>query len=636
MFQRRRNMGVAGVAAVAATALLAAGCGSSNSGTTSNSSSSVKNAVATLPIVTGTGANCIYPFTGTQCYSVANYEDFMYQMQLPLYQFGNNTSNNVTVDYPLSPADAPIYKNGGKTVVINLKGWKWSNGESVDAKDLILDLNMLEAEKANFAGYSPGLLPDNMSSYSATGPDQVTLNLKQAYGNTWFTYNQLAILEPMPMAWDVTSLTGAPGSGGCTTDSAADGWAKCKAVFTFMNAQNKDTSTYATNKLWQVVDGPYHLTSYNVNGNFTLVPNPKYSGAPKASVTLKFVEYTSDTTVYTGLKTGALTTDGPNIQIPDSDLAPAGKGFLPPSNPLASAGYGLDVAYSYGIGYAYINFNNPTYGPAFKQLYFRQALMELNNQKAMSSSVGRGYNYPTTSGVPPQPSAGNPFISSAMQENGGQGPYPYDPTKAKALLASHGWKVVGGVLTCESAGTAASDCGAGVAKGTQAKFSMLYTSGVSTQQSFVEILKSGFGQAGIQLTAEPETFDTLLGDTVPCTPKESRCKWTFLYLGGWLFNGPGFEPTGEPLYQTGSPNNSGNYSNPTMDSLINATHTSGSMTVFHNYANYTATQVPALWMPWNTGIVAVSNKLHNATWSPFLTWYPQYWTCSNATCGSTG
>jgi len=633
MFGRRRKISVAGVAAVAATALLAAGCGSSSSSSPS-STTSVKNAVATLPLVTGTGANCIFPFEGTQCYSVANYEDFEYQMVLPLYTFGSNSETNVTVNYVQSPADAPIYKNGGKTVVINLKGWKWSNGQVVDAKSVIFFLNMLEAEKTAFAGYSPGLLPDNMSSYSATGPDQVTLQLKQAYGATWFTYNQLAILTPMPEAWDVTSLTGAPGSGGCATDSAADGWAKCKAVYTFLNTQNKDTATYATSPLWKVVDGPYKLVSYNVDGDILMKPNASYSGSPKASVTLKFQEYTSDTAVYTGLRTGALTTDGPNVSVPSTDLAPAGKGFVPPSNPLAAAGYTLEPAYEYGIGYAYINFNNPTYGPAFKQLYFRQALMELNNQKSMSSSVGRGYSYPTTSGVPPEPSAGNPFISSDMTENGGQGPYPYDPSKAEALLAAHGWKVVGGVLTCESAGSGSADCGAGVAKGTQAKFSMAYTSGLSVQADMVQILKSGFAQAGIQLTAVPETFDDLLADTVPCKPTASSCKWTFLYLGGWLFNGPGFEPTGEPLYETGSPNNSGSYTNPEMDTLINDTHTSASMTVFHTYANYTATQVPALWMPWNTSIDAISKDLHNAYWSPFLTWYPQYWTCSTATCGT--
>ncbi len=633
MFERRRKVSVAGgVAAIAAVAMLAAGCGSSATTTTSSPSTgtSVKGAVATLANITGTGANCIFPMETTACYSVSNYEDFMYLMYRPLYMFGGN-NDSIQVNYALSPADAPIYSDGGKTIVINFKGWKWSNGETVDAKDLIFFLNMLEAEKANYAGYTVGLLPDNIASYSATGPEQVTLHLKQAYSSIWYTYNQLAILFPFPMAWDVSKAGGAAGSGGCTTDSAADHWAKCVAVWNYLNSLNKSTSTYATNSLWQVVDGPFHLTSYNIDGDYTFVPNTKYSGSPKPSISeLKFVEYTSDTAVYTGLKTGALSLGA----IPSTDLPKAvGNTFLPATNPLASTpngGYYLQPALSFTIGYSYINFNNPTYGPVFKQLYFRQAMAELDDQSGMNTAVGRGYSTSTVAGVPSEPPS--QWVSSDMKANGGQGLYPYDPTKAEALLAAHGWKVVGGVLTCEKAGSGSSDCGAGVKAGTQAKFSMLYTSGISTQEDEVDILKSGFAQAGIQLTPSGETFDTLLGDTAPCTPSESRCGWTFLYLGGWGFNGPGFEPTGEPLFQTGVANNSGSYSNSTMDSLINATHTSSSLATFDAYANYTAEQEPSLWMPWPVNTFGVSNDLHNVTQNPLSMFLPEYWTCSTKSC----
>jgi peptide/nickel transport system substrate-binding protein len=623
-------MSVAGVAAVAATALLAAGCGTSSSNN-STSSGTVKDAVATLSNLNGAGANCIFPFEGTQCYSVANYDQFENLMTLPLYQFGGNSNTSIAVNYPLSPADAPVYSDKGKTVTIQLKGWKWSDGEKVDAKDLIFFLNMFEAEKANYAGYTAGLLPDNLTSYSPIGTDKVRLQLKQAYSSIWFTYNQLAVLTPMPLAWDVTKAGAAAGSGGCASDSAADGWAKCKAVYTFLNAQNKDTSTYATNPLWQVVDGPWKLSAFNIDGNYTFVPNKDYSGSPKPSVgKLVFQNYTSDNAIYTALESGQVSLSSPQ-SFPPTDLGPAvGKTFLPASNPLQRAGYALKPQYEFGIGFAYMNFNNPTYGPVFKQLYFRQAMQELDNQPGMDSAVGRGYTYPTSAGVPPEPKS--QWTTPQMAENGGQGPYPYDPAKAKALLAAHGWKVVGGVLTCESAGSGASDCGAGVAKGTQAKFSILYTSGQTTVAGDADILKSGFAQAGIQLTTTAETFNTLLGDTVPCKPTQASCKWTFLFLGGWLFNGPGYEPTGEALYQTGVPNNSGSYGNPEMDRLINATHTSNSLSAFAAFANYNAQQIPALWMPWNTVTTAVSNNLHNVTLNPLLTMFPQFWTCSSKTC----
>jgi len=161
---------------------------------------------------------------------------------------------------------------------------------------------------------------------------------------------------------------------------------------------------------------------------------------------------------------------------------------------------------------------------------------------------------------------------------------------------------------------------------------MAYTSGISTQEDEVDILKSGWGLAGIQLAPQGETFDSLLADTVPCKPTQSSCKWTFLYLGGWGFNGPGFEPTGEPLLSTGAPNNSGSYSDPQMDKLINETHTSSSINLFHTYANYTATQVPVLWFPWPVNTVAISNGLHNTSQNPLGMFLPEYWTCSTKSC----
>ena len=152
----------------------------------------------------GVTVNYIFPFVPAASANEYNTLGFQEVMYRPLYYFGGE-NNSVTVNYPLSTADAPVYSDGDKTVTITMKGWKWSNGESVDASDLVFWLNMMEAQKANYYGYAPGLIPDNLASYKATGPDTVVLNLKSAVSSIWFTYNQLAELTPMPMAWDVSA-----------------------------------------------------------------------------------------------------------------------------------------------------------------------------------------------------------------------------------------------------------------------------------------------------------------------------------------------------------------------------------------------------------------------------------------------
>jgi len=564
----------------------------------------------------GVTLNWIWPFiplTNANEYNTEQFEELLYR---PLYEFGNN-GPSVSVNYPLSLADAPVYTDGGKTVTMTMKGWKWSDGESVNASDVVFWLNMMEAEKANYYGYVPGLLPDNLASYSATGPDTVVLHLKSAVSSIWFTYNQLAEITPMPAAWDVTSAGATAGSGGCATDTAADKWAKCVAVFNFMTAQAKNAKTYATNPIWAVVDGPWKLSSFSTaaSGPVTsFVPNPSYSGSPKPQLAqFTYYAYTDDTTEYTALKTGQLDAG----YIPYQDLPPvSGSQVLPSVDPLGS-GYTLSPAYAFGIEYYLINFNNPTIGPAFKQLYVRQAIQETIDQEGMVKAIQRGYGYPTSGGVPTQPTS--QWVPSVQNENGGQGPYPFSISDATSLLTSHGWKEVGGVMTCETP----SLCGAGVKAGTKLSFTMDYATGVAYFQSEVSVLKSDAAQAGIQINLVPQSFNTIIGEAVPCSG--AKCTWQSLNFGGWNFNGPGFEPTGEPLFQTGASSNAGSYSDSTEDKLINLTHTSNSLTVFQQYATYTAEQLPFIWMPDFYTVWAVNDKLANVGFNPLATLLPEYW-----------
>jgi peptide/nickel transport system substrate-binding protein len=96
-------------------------------------------------------------------------------------------------------------------------------------------------------------------------------------------------------------------------------------------------------------------------------------------------------------------------------------------------------------------------------------------------------------------------------------------------------------------------------------------------------------------------------------------------ISGWAYDGPGYLPTGEPLFLTNAPSNSGNYSNPTMDSLIGSIQDNSSMSLFHRYATFTAEQLPFIWVPQIYFIEAVKSNLQGVTWNPMYTFLPEYW-----------
>jgi peptide/nickel transport system substrate-binding protein len=150
MFRRRRKLRLAGVAAVAASALIAAACSSSGSSNSSGGTAGTKvtGGTARIGLQAGITYSYIFPFYPITYAGVYNDNQFQWLMYRPLYMFGANNPTNVTINYPLSTADPPVYSNGGKTVAVTMKGWKWSDGSTVDAKSLIFFVNMAEAEKA--------------------------------------------------------------------------------------------------------------------------------------------------------------------------------------------------------------------------------------------------------------------------------------------------------------------------------------------------------------------------------------------------------------------------------------------------------------------------------------------------------
>ena len=177
-------------------------------------------------------------------------------------------------------------------------------------------------------------------------------------------------------------------------------------------------------------------------------------------------------------------------------------------------------------------------------------------------------------------------------------------------------------MTCQDP----AKCGKGIPKGQQLKLTYVYATGIAAQAETWQAYKSDASKVGIDINIVGQSFNTIVGESAPCAPMGSKCAVQVFAYGGWGFDGPGYEPTGEPLFATGAGSNSGNYSNPTMDNLINLTHTSSSLSDFYKYATYAAQQLPYLWSPNpDPPVEAVSSKLHGVTFSPVFNMYPEYW-----------
>jgi peptide/nickel transport system substrate-binding protein len=588
--------------AVAAAALLAAAC-SSSSGTSASGGKPVTGGTATFAEPPGVTPNYIFPMLTGAYYSVANIEEFQRLSFRSLYWIGNGKGQPV-VDPALSLAALPVYSDNDSVVTIHLGNYTWSDGQPVTTRDVAFWINLLRANKADFAAYIPGEFPDNLKSYKIVNSKTIVLTLTGSFNPTWFTYDQLSQITPLPaQVMDKTSASGKVGSYDMTTAGA-------KAVFAFLTAQSKDVASYGSNPLWKVVDGPWKLVSYQTTGYAKFAANRAYAGPSKPRLSY-FVElpYTSDTSELNVLRSGTTIDYG---YLPTEDASQ--------SSELASDGYTTVQWQGWGTSYFLMNFQNPKTGPIIAQAYIRQAMQSLIDEPAYLKGPLEGYGHTDYGPVPVIPS--NPYIDAYEAK----GPWPYSPATAVKLLSSHGWAVKrSGETTCTSPGSGAGHCGAGIAAGTPLSFSLQYANGILQVSEEMQALKSSFAQAGIQVSLTSAPFDSIISLLAPCTKTESSCSWQMLdYGGGWTYGVDPY-PTGDQLFATGSGSNASNYSNPEADKIIAATvHGPGTLTAYENYA---ADQIPVLWMPQPVyQISEISKDLHGTMpQSPIESLTPEDW-----------
>jgi peptide/nickel transport system substrate-binding protein len=593
-------------AGVAALALVAGACSSSKSA--SSGTAPLKGGTAVLSEPPAQTPNYIFPFMDPSVSTNQNLFDFTYLMYRPLYWFGYGSQP--VVNTSLSLASTPTFS--GRNVTINLKNYKWSNGTPVTAQDVMFWINMMKAVPQDWFGSVPGGFPTNVSSIKVVSSTELTMTMNKQYSSTWFLYNNLSQITPMPAAWDRT----ASGPSNCDT-TVSD----CAAVYAYLAGQAKDLSTYATSPIWGIVDGPWKLSAFNADGHVTFVPNKSYSGPVKPKLSaFEEVPFTTDSAEYDVMQSSSSSTKIDYGYIPASDLPSKSAGSSAGANPLSSKGYTLAPLYAWGIGFYVMNFQSTTgNGPIIRQLYFRQAMAYLMDQQGVISGPLRGYGSVTVGPV------GSTPVSKFLSAQGKQGdPFPFSIAKAKALLTSHGWKVVpGGATSCVDP----AKCGPGIAQGKTLDFNFPYASGLSWLASEMTELQSNAAQVGIKLNIEPQPINQVTSVAAAnCVAVKVSCDWDMANFEGFTFS-PDYLPTGDVLYKTGATSNYGAYSDAQNDAMIDKTLTSSNLSYMYSWQDYLAKQLPFEWQPFPAyQITEIANNLKGALpQSPTLSINPENW-----------
>jgi peptide/nickel transport system substrate-binding protein len=591
---------------------LAAACGSSSGPGPAPTPKSSANATVRFALPPGEAPNYIDPFVSgpdSNNQDLFQFENLMYR---PLYWFGNN--GQPAINYPQSLALPPQFSNGGRTVTITMKHWRWSDGKPVTNRDVEFWMNLYMAEKGSYVGYVPGAIPDNIKSMSfpSKTPYSFSLTFKTAYSKLYLLYSNLSTVFAIPQhVWDKTGASSPVGNSDKSTAGA-------KKVWTFLNGQAHDQGSYATNPMWKVVDGPWKLSAFSAaTGACTFVPNKNYSGPDKAHIG-HFVEtpFTSDTAEFDALRSGSIDYG----YLPSEDLSQQAY--------FTSHGYTITKWPAFGFNDFLLNFNYPgAVGPILSQLYVRQAMQSLIDQSFFVKAVWNGAAFPTYGPVPIQPK--NQYINSADLSN----PYPYSPSKAKSLLVSHGWSIhPGGADTCTRPGSGPSQCGPGVPAGAKMDFTELLASGSAPFTTQAEAIQSAWGKVGIQVKFHVVSEAAIFSAITPCT-KGKSCGWqiaNFGEPGGTPTYSPQYLPTGALWFQTGAVDNPGGFSSATIDKMERETYTDSSPALVGRLSQTIGKALPVLWQPnYYYQVSVISNKLHGVTpEDPDLNIYPQNWTVS--------
>lgn len=559
----------------------------------------------------------ILPMVTAADNTVFDVPEFDDQLFRPLYWYNSGVAPSQTPS--MSLANTPVWSNGDKEVTFTLKSsYKWSNGQPMTSTDVLFWFDELKAalkiSPANWAGYSPGLgIPDEVSSMTTPNASTVVIKLTKAVNPTWFIEDSVGSIQPWPSTvWDIDATGGKPVTDWATSPAAA------AKIYTYLSKQSSSLSTYATNPLWQDVDGPYKLASFTPStGAFTLTPNTAYDG-PHATTesTIQFVPFTSDSAEYNAIQSGSVDFG----YVPLADVPKLGT---------LSSTYN-DFGYpDFGWNYINYNFEDTTgdFNNIIDKLYIRQALAHLEDEQGYIKAFFNGAGQQAYGPVPVEPKS--PFTPADALTD----PYPFSTADAASILKANGWSVVpNGTDSCVKPGTGPGECGAGIPAGTKLAWNLYYGTNPAVLGEQSQDWASEAKTVGIEMTLQTSNFNYQVTNFNDASSPKTVDKWAMDDFGGFTDS---TYPTTEGVFNTGASSNLGGYDSPEATQLITDSVSSPNPSAVTNEASYLTLQQPSLFQPnpdggFGTASIVVWKKSISGNPMAFenLTqdvWTPEYW-----------
>ncbi|MDE8346290.1 MAG: peptide ABC transporter substrate-binding protein [Acidocella sp.] len=365
-------------------------------------------------------------------------------MYLNLFWLNGNTEQ---IDWSRSLASSVTSPDNGTTYIVTLKDRHWSDGVPITTADVAYTWKLINELGTSYVGYGAGGMPMIVKQFKVLSPTKFEVVLKHKVNQTWYIYNGLNALLPLPV----------------------HAWGKY--------TQDEIWQAQSSPKFFQVVDGPMRPARLDVGLDLVMVPNPNFEGGKvhMSRLIYKFLE--SDGAGLQGVESGDL--DMANVPDAAWRAAQHVPGLklvnLPPSSTFNEIELNLrdpDVAF-------------------LRDWRVRQAMADAINQPEMVRLIFHGQGEAVYGPVPPSPPT---FLTPAMKA--GVYPVGYNPAKARALLAAAGYSPgPDGIMRKD---------------GKPLSFVFLMLSGDAVIEQMTEFIQQDLMKIGVQMKVREIEFNQML------------------------------------------------------------------------------------------------------------------------------